>query len=144
MSTRPQSSIPRRSFNSSCSRCVRLSARYLSASSDSCVGGLTASRSASRINSDLLAYPRSFQTSSICVSSDCGTLTLIFSILPSLSVLIYCDTSVSYESLLLTHWTVVDQIETSIGSETLLFGEIQNNSAAVDAERRIRRGRRLG
>jgi len=29
---------------------------------------------------------------------------------------------------------MVDQIETSIGSETLVFGEIQNDGVAVDAE----------
>jgi len=29
---------------------------------------------------------------------------------------------------------MVDQIETSIGSDTLVFGEIQNDGVAVDAE----------
>jgi len=29
---------------------------------------------------------------------------------------------------------MVDQIETSIGSETLVFGEIQNDGVAVDAK----------
>jgi len=34
----------------------------------------------------------------------------------------------------LTHWAVIDQVETSIRSETLVFREIQNDGLAVDAK----------